>query len=40
MTTLEIVLQSYPDIMFKRVLDPKTTFEELSVTRGDFSKPK
>ncbi len=38
-TTLEIVLQSYPDIIFKRVLDPKTTYEELSVTRSDFSKP-
>jgi len=38
-TTLEIVLQSYPDITFNRVLDPKTTFEELSVTRSDFSKP-
>lgn len=39
-TTLEIVLQSYPDITFKRVLDPKTTYEELSVTRSDYSKPK
>lgn len=31
-TTLEIVLLSYPDLVFKRVLDPKTTYEELSIS--------
>jgi predicted DNA-binding protein with PD1-like motif len=31
-TTLEIVLLSYQDLVFKRVLDPKTTYEELSIS--------
>lgn len=39
-TTLEIVLLSYPEIVFDRVLDPKTTFEELTVTPIDPSKLK
>lgn len=30
-TTLEIVLQSYPDLEFERKVDPKTTFQELEV---------
>ena len=30
-TTLEIVLLSYPDLEFERVLDPKTTYQELSI---------
>ena len=30
-TTLEIVLLSYPEIEFERVVDPKTTYQELSI---------
>lgn len=30
-TTLEIVLLSYPELEFSRKLDPKTTFQELSI---------
>lgn len=30
-TTLEIVLLAYPDLEFSRLLDPKTTFQELSI---------
>ena len=30
-TTLEIVLLSYPELEFERVLDPKTTYQELSI---------
>ena len=37
-TTLEIVLLSYPDLVFKRVLDPKTTYEELSLSPSDVNK--
>jgi len=31
-TTLEIVLLAYPELEFARVLDPKTTYEELSIS--------
>jgi predicted DNA-binding protein with PD1-like motif len=30
-TTLEIVLLSYPELDFKRKLDPQTTFQELDI---------
>lgn len=30
-TTLEVVLQSYPDLEFERKVDPKTTFQELVI---------
>ncbi len=30
-TTLEVVLLSYPDVEFTRVLDPKTTYDELVI---------
>ncbi len=30
-TTLEVVLLSYPELEFERVLDPKTTYQELSI---------
>jgi predicted DNA-binding protein with PD1-like motif len=30
-TTLEIVLLSYPELEFERILDPKTTYQELSI---------
>lgn len=32
-TTLEVVLLAYPDLEFGRKLDPKTTFQELSIKR-------
>jgi predicted DNA-binding protein with PD1-like motif len=31
-TTLEIVLLAYPELEFSRKLDPKTTFQELSIS--------
>jgi predicted DNA-binding protein with PD1-like motif len=32
-TTLEIVLLVYPELEFERKLDPKTTFQELSISK-------
>jgi predicted DNA-binding protein with PD1-like motif len=32
-TTLEIVILTFPDLEFKRELDPKTTFPELMIKR-------
>jgi predicted DNA-binding protein with PD1-like motif len=32
-TTLEVVLQSYPELEFERKIDPKTTFLELEIKK-------
>jgi hypothetical protein len=32
-TTLEIVLLAYPDLKFSREVDPRTTYEELSIKK-------
>jgi predicted DNA-binding protein with PD1-like motif len=33
-TTFEVVLLSYPELEFSRVVDPKTTFEELAIKKS------